>query len=134
MARVFNFASKLAGIISPAKPVTLNNLIEEESKIGGTIFGTPEKGVSRRFFLDEHDNWFYTQSTFDSVGRLLDNYTIRYHVQSNGIVKSVDGKHHTLLEGQELQDLLKSVDIYYSKTKKELYESKLGLQSLSAGL
>jgi hypothetical protein len=134
MAKAFRFASKLAGIISPAKPVTLNNLIEEESKIGGTLFGTTPKGVSRRFFLDEHDNWFYTQSTFDSVGRLLDNYTIRYHVQENGIIKSVDGKHHTLLEGQELQDLLKSVDIYHAKTKKELYETKLGLQSANPGL
>jgi len=134
MAKMFRFVSKLAGIVSPTKPVTLNDLIEEESKIGGTIFGAIPKGVNRQFFLDETNNWFYTQSVYDQSGRLIDNYTIRYQVLDYGIVKSVDGKNHVLLSGQELKDLQKSVQIYYSKTKKELYVAKLGLHPGNPGL
>lgn len=129
MGKIKGLISKFVEIVAPTKPVVLRDLIEEESIIGGTIFGKTERNVSRRFFLDEADNWFFTEATYDLAGRLVGNHVIRYQILDSGVIKSVDGKGHTILQGQELQDLVKAVDIYYQRTKKELYEELLGLRA-----
>lgn len=129
MGKLTGLITKIVDVVAPIKPVVLNDLIEEESIIGGAIFGRTERNVVRRFFLDEVDNWFFTETAYDMSGRLVRNHTIRYQILDHGIVKSVDGKDHSILQGKELQDLIKAVGIYYERTKKELYEEKLGLRA-----
>lgn len=100
---------------------SLNDLINAESRIGGQIFGQSSQGVVRRFFLDESNNWYYHETAKSSNGEKLYDFTIRYEVLPQGILKSVDGKHHTFVTGVELENLKQAIKIYTQRIKADLY-------------
>lgn len=103
---------------------SLSDLINTESHIGGQVFGQPSKGVTRRFFLDETNNWYYHETAKNSNGEQLYNFTIRYEILPQGVLKSVDGKNHTFIGGVELDNLKQAIKLYTQRIKAELYATQ----------
>lgn len=125
--------SKAAGLVTPATQTTLATLIDDESKIGGTLFGDVPRGINRRFFLDEGNSWFFSETATDpATGRVLYSFTIRYEMLPQGVLKSVDGKGHVFITGVELEHLKQAVKLYKQKIKTDLYEPKRAKRAQSA--
>lgn len=125
MASLRSLFSKAVGLVAPAPAATLPDLIDAESKIGGTLFGEAARGIERRFFLDEGNSWFFSETAVDpSTGRKLYSFTIRYEILPQGVLKSVDGKGHVFITGVELEHLKHAVKLYEQKTERELYGPK----------
>ena len=125
MATFRSLFSKAVGLVAPVPVPTLPDLIDAESKIGGTLFGEAGRGIQRRFFLDEGDSWFFSETATDpTTGRKLYNFTIRYEILPQGVLKSVDGKGHVFITGIELEHLKQAVALYERKTDAELYAPK----------
>lgn len=117
--------SRAVKLVVPFQTLTLSKLIDEESLVGGKLFGRLGSGVSRRFFMDDGDSWFYSETAIDpSTKQQLYSFTIRYQVLPQGILKSVDGRGHVFIKGIELERLLKSMELYKQRIEKEVYEPK----------
>lgn len=119
-----SFLSRAVKLVSLAKP-SIESLIDSESKIGGQIFGHASRGVTRRFFLDDGDSWFYSEKAVDTTnGRVLYSFTIRYEILPQGVLKSVDGRGHVFITGIELAHLKQAIKVYKRRIKEELYSPK----------
>jgi hypothetical protein len=130
MSRLSKLFSRVTQVIIPLQPLTIPKLINEESKIGGELFGKMERGVSRRFFLDEGNSWFFSETATDpTTGRQLYSFTIRYEMHDQGVLKSVDGKGHVFIEGVELQHLIHAIDLYDKRVRAALYSEPEALQT-----
>lgn len=125
MVNIRSLFSKATELVVPQRAATLADLIDDESKIGGTLFGPISRGVERRFFLDEGDSWFFRETATDpTTGRTLYSFTIRYEILPQGVLKSVDGKGHVFITGIELEHLEQAIRLYHQKTEQELYAPK----------
>jgi hypothetical protein len=117
--------SKAVGLVAPVSAPTLASMIDAESIIGGKLFGDMGRGVERRFFLDEGNSWFFSESATDpTTGRKLYSFTIRYEILPQGVLKSVDGKGHVFITGIELEHLKHAVKLYEQNVERELYAAK----------
>lgn len=115
--------SRAVKLVVPFQNPSLEKLIDDESKLGGKLFGRTSRGVSRRFFMDDGNSWFYSETAIDpSTRQQLYNYTIRYEVLPQGILKSVDGRGHVFITGVELQRLKQAIKLYEQHIDKEIYE------------
>jgi len=132
MTRLGGLFSKVAGLASISQKPTIPQLIERESKIGGDVFGKTSRGVKRRFFLDEQDSWFFSESAVDTTGQKLYSFTIRYQMLPQGVLKSVDGKGHVFIEGVELEHLLKAIALYEKRVMDEVYADQSKSQTLTS--
>ena len=119
-----SFLSRAVKLVSLSK-LSIESLIDSESKIGGQIFGHASRGVTRRFFLDDGDSWFYSEKAIDTgTNRELYSFTIRYEILPQGVLKSVDGRGHVFISGVELIHLKQAIKVYKRRIKDELYSSK----------
>lgn len=95
------------------------NLIREEAKIGGRLFGPIAAGGRREFFcLDEH-TWVWHEEWLDNKGR-RHSKTTRYDVRPNSILKAQDG-HYTHVSPQEARRLYQAATAYRQRVQSELY-------------
>lgn len=124
--------SKAVRAVVPTPKTTLASLIDAESVIGGKLFGETRRGVERRFFKDEHHSWYYHESATDVSGQKLYTFTIRYEILPEGVLKSVDGKHHVFITGIELDHLRQAIKLYTTHIQAELYEQKPSTVSRAA--
>ena len=119
-----SFLSRAVKLVSLSK-LSIESLIDSESKIGGQIFGHASRGVTRRFFLDDGDSWFYSEKAIDTgTNRELYSFTIRYEILPQGVLKSVDGRGHVFISGVELIHLKQAIKVYKRRIKDELYSQK----------
>lgn len=117
--------SRAVKLVVPFQIPTLAKMIDDESKIGGTLFGDLPKGVERRFFMDDGNSWFFSETATDpSTRQTLYTYTIRYEVLPQGILKSVDGRGHVFIKGVELQRLLDAMKLYEQQVDKQIYQAQ----------
>lgn len=49
------------------------------------------------------------------------NMTIRYEVHENGILKVQEGARYNFIEGQELENFMAAIHLYYERVARELY-------------
>lgn len=104
-----------------------SQLVEEESKIGSTIFGEVPKNVSNRhFFYDKDGHWYFSQVILDDQPR---EETIHYLIFTHGVQKTTSVSYlndsyrqvplnHEWLVGQEVVDLLSAAKIYKQRISK----------------
>lgn len=115
--------SKAVKLVVPFQSPSLEKLIDDESKVGGTLFGSSGRGVSRRFFMDDGNSWFYTETATDpATKQQLYNFTIRYEILAKGVLKSVDGRGHVFISGVELERLKQAIKLYEQRIDQEIYE------------
>ncbi len=97
-----------------------HNLLREEAKIGGQLFGPLPKGHDRQFFcLDKH-TWVWHEEWLDSNGQRHVIMT-RYDVRPSGILKSQNGSHYTRVSDKEAKHLWDAANLYRERVTQEIY-------------
>ncbi len=88
-------------------------LIREEAKLGGQIFGPVAKNHRREFFcLDEH-TWVWFEEWIENGQRQA--VTTRYNVRPTGILKSQDGQGYQPVDREEARHLVQAADLYWKR-------------------
>lgn len=142
-ASISNVVNKLLGM--PSSQETTPNikrdiLMERESLIGGQmIFGSVERGVTRRFFYDDtaqHQAWFFTETAQSSDGSLRYINEMRYEIHDNGILEvarindqSPQGYHYAwqYIDNQEFAKLQHAAEAYSDLIVDKIYSPDYGL-------
>ncbi|MDB5175416.1 MAG: hypothetical protein JWM81_274 [Candidatus Saccharibacteria bacterium] len=97
-------------------------LISDEAKIGGKLFGPVPAGHRREFFcLDEHTWVWHEEWTENGHQRSI---TTRYDVRPNGVLKSQAGQPYTMIGFEEAVNLYQAVDLY-DKQVNQYYDYRL---------
>ena len=97
-----------------------NDLIRQEAKIGGQLFGPLPEGVYREFFcLDEHTWVWHEEWTGPSGVKQIK--TTSYDVRSNGIFKTQDSQPYQPITIEEAHNLYEATQLYKQKVRNELY-------------
>lgn len=104
----------------PFKHLTERDLLKMESAIGAELFGPLPNGRRRDFFCLDARTWVWYEEWFDEK-RHLQSTTVRYELQDNAILKVQDGPRYSYLEGQELNNLLMAIQMYYERVTREIY-------------
>lgn len=95
-------------------------LIRQEAKLGGELFGPVPKGVRREFFcLDKH-TWVWHEEWNDAQGKHR-FVTTRYDMRPDGILKAQDGQPYRYVSKQEGRHLLQAIRLYRDRMRAELY-------------
>lgn len=105
----------------PFQKMTERELIQLESDIGAQLFGSVPKGHRREFFNLDLSTWIWYDEWIDPVANQRMNMTIRYEVHENGILKVQEGARYSFIEGQELENFMAAIHLYYERVARELY-------------
>lgn len=124
-----SFFNKLVALITgdPAPSVgrrsklTRRDLIKMESEIGGRLFGLVPKGHQRDFFCLDKNTWVWHEQYIDPSSRKKLSTTIRYEVQDKGVLKIQEGQPYRFVEGQELNNLVWAMHLYYEEVARGIY-------------
>lgn len=96
------------------------NLIRNEAKIGGQLFGPVTPGGRREFFCLDRHTWIWHEEWIDQTGQRQIK-TTRYDVRPNGILKAQDGQNHQYIALEEAKRLQQAVHSYHQRIKTEIY-------------
>lgn len=105
----------------PFQKLTERELIQLESDIGAQLFGPVPKGHRREFFNLDLSTWIWYDEWNDTMTGQRKNMTIRYEVHENGILKVQEGARYNFIEGQELENFMAAIHLYYERVARELY-------------
>lgn len=97
-----------------------DDLVNLESKWGGTLFGPIPAGHRREFFEHKKNVWIWYEGWFTPTGA-FNEVTIRYEVRPAGVFKRVSGHKYERLDGEELDNFRKVAHDYLSLMKAKLY-------------
>ncbi|MBC7512440.1 hypothetical protein H7142_02150 [Candidatus Saccharibacteria bacterium] len=95
-------------------------LIQRESEIGRELFGPIPKGHTREFFCLDELTCIWYESYKDKSGKEI-TATTRYEIQGDKVLKAQEGARYSYLEGQELDNLLRAISIYYERVMRGVY-------------
>jgi len=95
-------------------------LLQEEARIGGTLFGPVGKGGRREFFCLNERTWIWHEEWTDDQGQ-SHAVTTRYDVRPDGIIKAQDGQPYRELDKAEAANFMKAVDQYTDRMVNEVY-------------
>lgn len=119
-----------AGPVRQLMPITREKLINEESRIGGEIFGEQPGGEHLSFFYygkDEadRDRW-YCKKEKEIVKGDSAYVVLCFEIQDNAILKVItksDGSRisYEYLHGTELENFIHATEIYHNQVMKKLY-------------
>jgi hypothetical protein len=106
--------------------LTLRDLIQKESVIGGTLFGPVPQDRQRQFFcLDKH-SWVWHEEWTDEAGQHR-SMTTRYEVRPTGILKAQGNQpYHYVTEAEE-QHLLQAIELYHQHVMRDLYKQPVAV-------
>ncbi|NTW62420.1 hypothetical protein HGB25_03380 [Candidatus Saccharibacteria bacterium] len=106
------------------EPLTTEILLKHESQIGASIFPPARPDVRNEFFNFDRDHWFFHQSLVDSSGNVIDEVTMHYDIQSDGILKVCSNADvsNVIISGQELVHFMDATKIYHDRVLGELYQ------------
>jgi hypothetical protein len=94
-------------------------LLHQEARLGGRLFGPVAAGLSREFFcLDEH-TWIWHEEWLDQNGRTRRVVT-RYDVKPYGIGKAQDNQSYCYITADEAKRLYAAIDLYNQVIDAEL--------------
>lgn len=109
------------------KTVTTRDLLRQEARIGGTLFGpVPEKGARQFFSLDSHSCIWY-EEWLDAETQERKALTTRYEIRPNGVLKAQDSQPYHYVGPQEEHNLMKAVQLYYKYVMKEVYGQEVNI-------
>ncbi len=96
------------------------NLIRNEAKIGGGLFGPVSHNGRREFFCLDESTWVWHEEWTDAEGR-KHSVTTRYDVRPNGILKAQDQQPYQYIGLDEARRLFQAVSMYNKQIDAELY-------------
>lgn len=100
---------------------TGRELLRQESKIGATLFGPVPKGHIREFFCLDESTWIWHEEWKDEKG-IERQSTVRYEVNTNGVLKVTEGPRYQYIEGDELRNFAEATRLYYEQTSRQIYK------------
>lgn len=107
---------KILQVIVPKDPTArraeiYREILREEARVGGQIFGPIPEGSRREFFcLDQH-TWVWHEEWLDANG-VRQARTTRYDVRPHGLFKAQDGLPYQPVQREEAYRLHSAVDAY----------------------
>jgi hypothetical protein len=104
----------------PLKSLTKRELLQLESEIGRELFGPVPKDHTREFFNLDEKTWIWHEDFIGPDGKKQTS-TIKYEIQEKGILKVEEGARYSYLEGQELDNLLLAIQMYYEQVMRKVY-------------
>ncbi len=133
MSSVFNKALKLLVGVDPQlltipkkgqrvfRGFSERELIQLESDIGSQLFGPIPASNRREFFCLDKDTWIWYEEWMDIETGKQKSLTTRYEIHPKGILKAQEGSQYNFVEGQELQNLLMAIGLYYEQVARKVY-------------
>ncbi len=109
--------------IKPARfkrRMSRDDLLNEESRLGSTIFGPIPVGHHREFFHDHNNVWIWYESWRDA-NRHQRQITVRYEIRPTGVYKKFTAGKYIPLEGAELHNFRKATHAYLKVIREGLY-------------
>lgn len=104
----------------PLKALTERELLTLESEIGGQLFGPVPTGHRREFFCLDENTWIWYEEWLDNKKKKQAT-TVRYEVNTQGVLKVQEGARYSYLEGDELRNFGLSVRLYYEQVARKIY-------------
>ena len=98
------------------------DLIRQEAKIGGELFGPIAQGARREFFCLDEYTWVWHEEWTDQNGQ-HHAVTTRYDVRPQGILKAQDGQPYHYIGRDEARSFYKAVKLYNKRVHQEIYAS-----------
>lgn len=98
------------------------DLINAESRLGGSIFGPIPAGHRREFFHDQRNVWIWYEGWYDDAADYHD-VTVRYEVYPSGVYKKISVGNYQRLENGELDNFRQAARTYLQLVKQNLYSS-----------
>lgn len=95
-------------------------LLDLESKIGSKIFGQAPDGVRREFFNLSENSWIWHEEYTDGNGQLR-QFTTRYEIRDDKVVKIQPGPRYFEVKGQELANFHAAVNAYHRAVLSQIY-------------
>lgn len=99
---------------------TREDLINAESRLGGSIFGPIPEGHRREFFHDQRNVWIWYEGWYDDSSD-YHNVTVRYEVYPSGVYKKISAGNYQRLEDGELDNFRQATRTYLQLIKQNLY-------------
>lgn len=99
-------------------------LIQEEAKVGGQLFGPVQPGGRREFFCLDERTWIWHEEWPAQDGQVR-AVTTRYDVRPDGVLKIQDNQPYRKLEGQEAENFFKAAEMYYEHMRSDVYADLL---------
>ena len=96
------------------------NLIRQEAKLGGQLFGPVPVGGRREFFCLDENTWVWHEEWTDQGG-LHHAVTTRYDVRPNGILKAQDKRPYQYIGYDEAKRFYQAVSLYNQQVDAHLY-------------
>jgi hypothetical protein len=112
---------KITANLRPLKPLTKRELLQLESEIGRELFGPIPAGHTREFFNLDDNTWIWHEDFMGPDGKKQTS-TIKYEIQEKGILKVQEGARYNYLEGEELENLLLAIQMYYEQVMRKVYK------------
>ena len=104
----------------PLKTLTERELLTLESEVGGQLFGPVPTGHRREFFCLDENTWIWYEEWLDNKKKKQAT-TVRYEVNTQGVLKVQEGARYSYLEGDELRNFGLSVRLYYEQVARKIY-------------
>lgn len=105
----------------PHKQLTERELIQMESEIGAQIFGSVPAGHTRQFFNLDRTTWVWYEQWEDVFTGKKHELITKYEVHPSGILKVQEGTRYAFITGQELDNFVMAVQLYYERIMREIY-------------
>lgn len=99
---------------------TRAELINAESSLGRTLFGSIPAGHRREFFHDRENVWIWYER-WTEANRESRQITVRYEVRPTGVYKKLAAGKYVVLEGAELENFRRAAHAYLYLIKRNLY-------------
>ena len=118
---LFDFLPKLPQR-SPLRrrALTAHDLIRREAAIGAELFGPIPAGHRREFFCLDESTWIWHEEWVDLDGKRQE-ITTRYEIRGNQVIKAQGSQPYVTVTGQEADNLLEAVSLYYQRVMREVY-------------
>lgn len=107
----------------PFSKLTERELIQLESDIGARLFGEVPKDHRREFFNLDLATWIWYDEWIDPITGQRKSTTIRYEVHENGILKVQEAARYVFISGQELENFMTAIHLYYERVAREVYHA-----------
>lgn len=101
------------------KQAQYRQLIKEEAKIGGALFGPVKPHGRREFFCLDSHTWIWHEEWTEKSSKKA--VTTRYDIRPNGVIKIQDGQPYRQLDGAEAKNFYQAAKLYNKRVLTELY-------------
>jgi hypothetical protein len=115
-------------------PLDINKLIQEESKVGATIFGERPADEHIHFFMgaSEEEGTYFHQQKIDKTTGKPHSVTHHYEIvqESGNILKTITwsdnpGINYEFIRGKERDDFILATEMYHDRVLRQVYGYEL---------